>query len=310
MHKTVIIGAGFGGLTAARALIGKPVEVTLVDQRNFHTFQPLLYEVATAGLDPGDVAYPVRAVIGRNSNMHFRLGMVTAIDWSQQRVCFAGADEPHDATSDACADDLPFDSLIVATGAVANFFGVPGAAQYAHPLYTLDDARKLRNHILHRLEEADAEPHAHGADGTLSFVIVGGGPTGVEVGGAIAELLDMSVARDGFRFHRSSARIIVVDGLDHLLGTFKRSAQTYAATTLRSRTVELKLGEMVARITPAEVELNDGSRILDPDGDLGGRRHRQRDSGVGARGSERPRRPPRGRLQPRGRCTSASVRGG
>jgi NADH:ubiquinone reductase (H+-translocating) len=260
MHRTVIIGAGFGGLAAARALSGKSIAVTLVDQRNFHTFQPLLYEVATAGLDPGDVAYPVRAVIGRDPNVHFRLGTVTAIDWSERQVCFAASNAPHDATSDACADDLPFDSLIVATGTVANFFGVPGAAQYAHPLYTLNDARKLRNHILLRLEEADAQ-HAHRSDGTLSFVIVGGGPTGVEVAGAIAELLDMSVKRDGFGFDRSSARVIVVDGLDHLLDNFKHSAQSYAEATLRDRTVELRLGDMVSGVTPAAVELKDGTVV-------------------------------------------------
>jgi NADH dehydrogenase len=257
----VIIGAGFGGLAAARTLAGKPVEVTLVDQRNFHTFLPLLYEVATAGLDPGDVAYPVRAVIGRVANTHFRLGTVTGIDWKEQLVCFAGVDDGHDATSARCADDLPFDSLIVGTGAIANFFGVPGAADYAHPLYTLDDARHLRNHILLRLEEADST-RAHASDGTLTFVIVGGGPTGVEVSGAVAELLDMSMERDGFRFDRSMARIVLIDSLDHLLDPFKRSAQNYAAATLRRRTVDLRLGARVSRVSPSEVELNDGTVIL------------------------------------------------
>ena len=260
MHRVVIIGAGFGGLASARTLADKSVDVTLVDQRNYHTFQPLLYEVATAGLDPGDVAYPVRAVIGRDPNIHFRLGTVTAIDWNERTVCFAGINVKHDAASDGCADDIPFDSLIIATGAVVNFFGVPGAAEYAHPLYTLEDARHLRDHILLRLEEADGES-AHFSDGTLNFVVVGGGPTGVEVSGAIAELLDMSIARDGFRFDRSLARIVLIDGLDHLLTPFKRSAQRYAEDTLRGRTVELKLGQMVSRVGPTEVELKDGSLI-------------------------------------------------
>jgi NADH dehydrogenase len=150
--------------------------------------------------------------------------------------------------------------LILASGAIANFFGLPGAARYALPLYTLQDARHLRDHLLLRLEEADGEL-AHSSDGTLNFVVVGGGPTGVEVSGAIAELLDMSMERDGFRFDRSMARVVLIDGLDHLLGPFKASAQKYAEETLSARSVELALGKTVARITPAEIELNDGTVI-------------------------------------------------
>jgi NADH dehydrogenase len=260
MHKVVIIGAGFGGLAAARELSGQGVEVTLVDQRNFHTFQPLLYEVATAGLDPADVAYPVRAVIGRTPNIRFRLGTVTGIVWRERMVCFNDSKSGHDPAAPGCEDDLRYDSLILASGAIANFFGIPGAAEYTLPLYTLEDARHLRDHLLLRLEEADGEL-AHAADGTLNFVVVGGGPTGVEVSGAIAELLDMSMERDGFRFDRSKARVVLIDGLDHLLGPFKHSAQKYAEETLRARSVELALGKMVARVTPAEVELNDGTVI-------------------------------------------------
>jgi NADH dehydrogenase len=260
MHKVVIIGAGFGGLAAARALGGQEVEVTLVDQRNFHTFLPLLYEVATAGLDPGDVAYPVRAVIGRTPNIRFRLGTVTGIVWQERMVCFNDSKSGHDPSAAGCEDDVRYDSLILASGAIANFFGIPGAAEYTLPLYTLQDARHLRDHLLLRLEEADGEL-AHASDGTLNFVVVGGGPTGVEVSGAIAELLDMSMERDGFHFDRSMARVVLIDGLDHLLGPFKPSAQKYAEETLSGRSVELALGKMVARITPAEVELNDGTVI-------------------------------------------------
>jgi NADH dehydrogenase len=128
MHKVVIIGAGFGGLAATRALSGQEVEVTLVDQRNFHTFLPLLYEVATAGLDPGDVAYPVRAVIGRTPNIRFRLGTVTGIVWQERMVCFNDDRSGHDPSAAGCVDDTPYDSLILASGAIANFFGIPGAA--------------------------------------------------------------------------------------------------------------------------------------------------------------------------------------
>ena len=248
MHRVVILGAGFGGLAAARALGRHDVDVTVVDQRNFHTFQPMLYEVSTAGLDPGDVAYPIRAIFGRVPNVRFRYATATGVDWEAGELTLEGA------------DPLGFDSLIVASGAVANFFGVEGAEEFAHPLYTLADARYLRDHLLRRLEEIDAHPDRVD-DGTLTFVVVGGGPTGVEVAGALAELLDVSVRHDGFHFERTAARIIVVDGLDRLLTPFKEAASRYTADTLRQRTVELRLGRMVKRVTATCVELDDGTLI-------------------------------------------------
>jgi NADH dehydrogenase len=248
VHRVVIVGAGFAGLSAARALIDRPVEVTIVDQRNFHTFQPLLYEVATAGLESGDVAYPIRAIFGRAGNVTFRFATVTGVDWDHRRVLLQGT------------TPLPFDSVIVASGATARYFGIPGAAEFAHPLYTLTDARTLRDHILRRLEDADTDPAAL-ARGALTFVVVGGGPTGVEVAGALAELLDVAVRHDGFSFDRQNARIVLVDGLDRLLTPFKASAASYAATTLAGRGVELVLGHMVNSVDPSSVELDDGSRI-------------------------------------------------
>lgn len=248
MHRVVIVGAGFAGLAAARALVGEPVEVTIVDRHNFHTFQPMLYEVATAGLDPDDVAYPVRAIFGKAPNVKFRLARVTGVDWEDRLVTLDGA------------DPLPFDSVIVASGATANFFGIPGAAESSFPLYTLEDARRLRDHVLRRFEEADAYP-GRVAEGALTFVVVGGGPTGVEVAGALAELLDVAVRHDGFTFARSSGRIILVDGLDRLLSPFKPSAAEYAADTLVGRGIELRLGRMVKGITDRDVELDDGTQI-------------------------------------------------
>jgi NADH dehydrogenase len=248
MHRVVIVGGGFAGLAAARALVGQPVEVTIVDQRNFHTFQPLLYEVATAGLDPGDVAYPIRVIFGKAPNVAFRFARVTGVDW----------DGGHVTLEDA--DPLPFDSVIVASGATAKFFGIPGAGEFSFPLYTLNDARHLRDHVLRRFEEADANP-SRAEDGPLTFVVVGGGPTGVEVAGALAELLDVAVRHDGFTFARSTGRIIVVDGLDRLLTPFKATAAAYAADTLRGRGIELRLGRMVKKVTDTCVELDDGTEI-------------------------------------------------
>ena len=248
MHRVVIVGAGFGGLSAARTLVNEPVEVTIVDQRNFHTFQPLLYEVATAGLEAGDVAYPVRAIFGRSRNVTFRFGKVTGVDWEHKLLTMEDS------------DPLPFDSVIVASGATARFFGIPGASEFTFPLYTLNDARTLRDHVLRRLEDADTDPDG-ATNGLLTFVVVGGGPTGVEVAGALAELLDVAVRHDGFNFARSSGRIILVDGLDRLLTPFKPSAASYAAHTLERRGVQLKLGHMVRSVDESCVELDDGSRI-------------------------------------------------
>lgn len=249
MHRVVVVGAGFGGLAAARALIGTDTDVTVVDQRNFHTFQPLLYEVATAGLESGDVAYPIRVIFGRAANVAFRLATVTGVDWSDREVLLAEG------------GPLPFDSLIVASGATARFFGIPGAAAHSFPLYTLTDARRLRDHILRRLEDVDAHPDGAPARGALTFVVVGGGPTGVEVAGALAELLDVAVRHDGFGFDRSAGRIILVDALDRLLTPFRPSAAAYAARTLEGRGIELRLGRRVQAVRADRVELDDGATI-------------------------------------------------
>jgi NADH:ubiquinone reductase (H+-translocating) len=249
MHRVVVVGAGFAGLSAARTLIGKPVEVTIVDQRNFHTFQPLLYEVATAGLESGDVAYPIRVIFGKAKNVTFRLGTVIGVDWDSRRVLLEGG------------HSLPFDSLIVASGATAKFFGIPGASELSFPLYTLTDARRLRDHVLRRLEYVDAQPDSADAGGALTFVVIGGGPTGVEVAGALAELLDVAVKHDGFSFARSDGCIILVDALDRLLTPFTGSAADYAADTLARRGIELRLGQPVSEVHADSVELQDGTVI-------------------------------------------------
>ncbi len=248
MHKVVIVGAGFGGLAAARALIGTQVQVTIVDQRNFHTFQPLLYEVATAGLDSGDVAYPIRVIFGKADNVIFRMAEVVGVGWEDRQVQLADG------------DSLPFDSLIVASGATARFFSIPGADEHTFPLYTLSDARKLRDHTLRKLEEVDAHPDDH-PDGALTFVVVGGGPTGVEVAGALAELLDVATTHDGFRFHRDDGRVILVDGADRLLTPFRDTAAGYAADTLAGQGIEFRMGRMVQAVRADQVELDDGTVI-------------------------------------------------
>jgi len=162
----VIVGAGFGGLNAAKQLEKQPVDVTLIDRHNYHTFQPLLYQVATSGLNAADVGYVVRGLFRRQRRVFFRKGNVTGVDWESHQVLLE-----HE-------DPMSFDHLVVAAGSTTNYFGIEGANDFAFPLYTLEDAITLRNHLLSLYEAADAIP-ALVDEGALNFVVVGGGPTGV-----------------------------------------------------------------------------------------------------------------------------------
>ena len=248
MDRVVVIGCGFAGLAAAKQLAGRPVEVALIDQHNFHTFQPLLYQVATAGLDPSDVAYPVRTIFRHDRNIVFRHGRVTGIDLEGRRLTLAD-----DST-------VAYDYLIVGTGATAGFFGITGAAAHARPLYTLGDARRLRNAVLSTLEAADAHPENYD-DGAPTFVVVGGGATGVETAGALVELLDVSVRQDRLRIDRRRTRVVLLDAADRLLAGFTDSLGRYALETLRSRGVIVRLGEPVLEVTPSGVRLVGGEWI-------------------------------------------------
>ncbi len=245
--RAVVIGAGFAGLAAVRRLAPAQVEVTLVDRHNFHTFQPLLYQVATAGLGPGDVAYPVRTIFRRRPRVRFVHALVTGVDLGAQRVELEGA------------GPLPYDYLVVATGATAATFGVPGVAEGSFRLYTLEDARRLRNQVLSVLEKADAAGERDG--GAPVFVIVGGGPTGVETAGALVELLDTAVRHDRLQIDRRRARVILFDALDELLMGFPARARRYAQRVLEKRGVEVRLGTRVAEVHPGGVRLGTGEEV-------------------------------------------------
>jgi len=247
LPRVVVIGAGFGGLSAARALAGHNIDVTVVDRHNFHTFEPLLYQVATAGLEPADVAYPVRAIFGREPNIGFRCGAVSAVDLDRRQLSMTDGSR------------LDYDQLVVATGATAAFFGIEGAADFAEPLYTLRDARLLRNELLRILEEADAHPERF-ADG-LCFVVVGGGPTGVEMAGALGELLRVAITRDRLRIDAARTRVVLLDVADRLLTGFSPAASAYALASLRARTVDVRLGVRVDSVTRTSVHLADGTTI-------------------------------------------------
>lgn len=245
LPQVVVIGAGFGGLEVARRLKDVPVEVTVVDQNNFHTFQPLLYQVATAGLNAADVAYAVRGLFHGQANVRFRQARVTGVDWEAQTVTLA--DHP----------SLPFDHLVVAGGATVAYFGTPGAAEHGFPLYTLEDATQLRNHVVRRFEAADADPSELDRGG-LTFVVVGGGPTGVETAGALAELFAMVFRRDYPDLDVGRARVVLVEMQDHLLHPFATSSRRHALESLRAKGVEIRFGTKVASVDAAEVTFADG----------------------------------------------------
>ena len=248
--KVVVVGAGFGGLAAAQALKDAPVDVTLVDRNNFHTFQPLLYQVATSGLNPADVAYPVRGIFQRQRNLRFRRAAVTSVDWAAGEVGLDGGGA------------LPFDQLVVSAGATVNDFGTPGVAEHGFPLYVLPDAVRLRNHILGRFEAADADPTVVD-DGGLTFVVVGGGPTGVEVAGALSELIDKVLRRDfqGSQVDVRRAHVVLVEMVDDLLPPFHPASRRHARTTLARKGVEIRTGTSVAEVTANRVVLGDGEEI-------------------------------------------------
>jgi len=245
--RVVVIGGGFGGLGAAEELKHDDVDVTIVDRNNFHTFQPLLYQVATAGLNEADVAYPIRGIFHRQANVAFRRASVDGVDWERGELTL------DDGT-------LGFDQLIVAAGASTNTFGIPGADDHAFPLYNLRDAVHLRNHVLRCFEEAATHPELV-ADGAVTVTVVGGGPTGVEVAGAMAELFDQVLRKDFKGDVVSHARVVLIEMLDHLLAPFSPVSQRHAREILQGRGVEVRTGVAVDRITANEVHLKGGEII-------------------------------------------------
>ncbi len=249
--RVAIVGAGFGGLAAARRLAREPVDVTILDRNNFHTFLPLLYQVATAGLNAADVSYVVRGIVQRLTDVEFRQFDVTGADWDRRELVGVGQAGP---------GRVAFDHLIVASGSVADYFGVPGAEEHAFPLYSLHDATRLRNHVLARFEAAASDPGLVDA-GHLTFVIVGGGPTGVEMAGALAELFQKVLRRDHKTLDVDRASVILVERLGHLLSPFVEGSRRHAARALADRGVELRLGTSVAEVAADRVRFDGGEEV-------------------------------------------------
>jgi NADH dehydrogenase len=245
----VIVGAGFGGLACARALDGKPVDVVLLDQHNYHLFTPLLYQVATGLLNPSDIAYPLRTVFRHSSNVRFRQATVTRVDLVNKVIRLDGA------------PPLAYDYLVLATGSTDNYFGNQEVARVSLGLKSLEDSTRLRNHVLSCLERADAEPDPEARRALLTFVVVGGGPTGVESSGALSELMAIVAGKDYHQVSRAEIRIILVEGTDRLLNAFSLRLGRYAQRVLERRGVEVRTGMLVKTANSHSVTLSDGTAI-------------------------------------------------
>ena len=246
--RVLVLGGGFAGVGATQNLKDSDVDVVLVDKHNYHTFQPLLYQLATGLLETTGVGHSLRDLVKKQDNARVHQATVTAIDLDAREAQFADM-EP-----------LGYDYLVLGLGAEVNFFGVAGAPEHAFPLYTLPDAVHLKDHVLARWEEADRQPDLVD-DGSLTIVVVGGGPTGVESAGALAELYRGVFTKDFPDLPQDKARIVLVEAGPALFPMFKEELREYTEKALKKRTVEVMTGEVVESISPTRVKLKSGTVI-------------------------------------------------
>jgi NADH dehydrogenase len=246
--KVVILGGGFAGIGAARKLADADVDVVLVDKHDYHTFQPLLYQVATDLLEEAAVGHPLRDLFHDQPNITVHRASATGVDLAAKTVQF---------------DDLPaqsYDYLVIGLGAGVNFFGTEGAVEYAFPMYTLVDALRLRKHVLEQWEAADKDPSLID-DGALDVVVVGGGPTGIESVGALAELYRNIFPKDYPQLPHERVRLILVEAGPELFTMFKKDIRVYTSRALEKFDVEVMVGEQVSAIAPTRVTLKSGKEI-------------------------------------------------
>ena len=243
--KVVIIGGGFGGLWAAKALAKREVEVTLIDRKNHHVFQPLLYQVATAVLSPGEIAQPIRRILHKFKNIEVILGDVAGFDKENNRVRLADGSE------------IGYDYLIVAAGARHAYFGHDDWEHEAPGLKTIEDAVEIRRRVLLAFEYAERDAYLTGNQRQMNFVVVGGGPTGVELAGAIADIARKALAKDFRAIDTRKARVVLFEGSDKVLGTFAHDLSTSAKSQLESLGVEVRLNSFVTDVEPGRVRVGD-----------------------------------------------------
>ena len=244
----VIVGAGFGGLRVARALRRAPVQVVLVDRNNYHLFQPLLYQVATAGLEPEEIAKPARAILRGQKNFDFRMIEVTRVDFAAKRL-------------DTTAGPIAYDFLVLAPGGETNFFGLASLQRHGLGLKDIPDAITIRNHVLTCFELAMLEPDAEKRRALLTFIVVGGGPTGVEMAGALSELIRLVLVKDYPRLNIKDVRILLLEATDKLLPALPERLREAAGKTLWRKYVEVRFGATVADFDGRQARLKSGEII-------------------------------------------------
>jgi NADH dehydrogenase len=246
--RVVVVGAGFAGLTVVRALRGRQVEMVLVDRHNYHTFTPLLYQVASALLDPSEVAHPIRGLVRPIHNLEVRMAEATGIDLARRRLL-------------TDVEPLAYDFLVLCTGSATNYFQIEGLADSAFGLKDLEQALVLRNQVLRRFEEASWTEDPERRRMLLTFAVVGGGPTGVEFSGALSELIRGVLAKDFPSVYIRETRILLLEAAPHLLAAFLPPLRESARRTLARRGVEVLLERTVSGAGEDHIELSDGERI-------------------------------------------------
>jgi NADH dehydrogenase len=248
LPTVVIVGAGFGGLKAARLLAAEPVRVVLLDKYNYHLFQPLLYQAAAAYLEPEQVAKPVRAILRRQGNLRFRVAEVRGVDFERRHVVTA-------------AESFPYDYLILAIGGQTNFYGLSGVERHGFSLKTLQDAIRIRNHILSCCEQAVLEKDPVRRLGLLTFAVGGGGSAGVEMAGALAELVGQVLVKDYPELERGSLRVLLLEGQAEILPGFPADLCRTARQTLERKGVEVRLGTQIQDFSGQEIRLKGGEKL-------------------------------------------------
>src|SRR5436190_259717 len=246
--RILILGGGFAGVGAAQKLQHADADVVLVDRHDYHTFQPLLYQLASGLLELTAVGHSLRDLLERQENTSVHQATVTGVDLDARRVSSEGL------------GPMSYDYLVFGLGAEVNFFGTEGAAEHGFPMYTLPHAVRLRDHLLERWEAADRDASVV-EDGALNIVVVGGGPTGVETAGAIAELYRAQFAKDYPALPQDRARVTLVEAGPELFAMFKPKLREYTAKALAERTVEARTGAMVASVSPTRVTLKSGEEL-------------------------------------------------
>lgn len=244
----VIVGAGFGGLRVARALRRAPVQVVLLDRNNYHLFQPLLYQVATAGLEPEQIAKPVRAILRGQKNFDFRMVEVTGGDLAARRL-------------DTSFGPIAYEYLVLAPGGETNFFGLEAVARHALGLKDIGDSVSIRNHVLTCFEQAMLEPDPEQRRAKLTFVVVGGGPTGVEMAGSLSELIRLVLVKDYPRLNLKDVRVLLLEATDRLLATMPERLREAAGRTLWRKHIEVRFGATVADFDGVRVRLKSGEIV-------------------------------------------------